>query len=134
MNLFIINTNKQADQRYEQEMIDEQKCAAYRSTKQVIEEIQKGDKVLLYSNDKGIIARGTATGRVMKQVDKGEIDAEYYMPLDDFYQYIKEIDYKLIVSIIQKADSSFARLFNVTSLKFGLPVSQKIWYDVIRYV
>ncbi|MDN3451834.1 hypothetical protein QMA09_16715 [Planococcus sp. APC 3906] len=62
MNLFIINTNKQSDSRYENEMIAERKCAAYRLTKEVIEKIQKDDKVLLYSNEVGIIARGVAEG------------------------------------------------------------------------
>ena len=100
MNLFIINTNKQADKRYEQEMIDEQKCAAYRSTKEDIVHIQKGDKVLLYSNNNGIIARGIADGEVMKKEDISEIDAEYYMSLDDFYQYIKPIKYQQILSMI----------------------------------
>lgn len=56
MNLLIINTNKSSDQRYELEMVEGQKCAAYRSTKKEIESIQKGDKVLLYSNGIGIIA------------------------------------------------------------------------------
>lgn len=134
MNLFIINTNKQADHRYEQEMIDERKCAAYRSTKEDIEHVQKGDKVLLYSNGKGIIASGVADGNLKKKEDKGEIDAEYYMSLVDFYEYIEPIVYEKIRDILQKADPSFARPFNVTSLKFSLPASKDIWEMVNKYV
>lgn len=134
MNLFIINTNKQSDNRYEQEMIDEHKCAAYRSTKREIERIQKEDKVLLYSNGSGIIVRGIADGEVMKKEDRGEIEAEYYMRLNEFYEYIKPINYKQILSIIQKADSSFNKPFNATSLKFSLPISQKIWEEVNKFV
>lgn len=134
MNLFIFNTNKQADQRYEQEMIEEQKCAAYRSTKEVIENIRNGDKVLLYSNSSGIVARGIADGDVKMKEDRGEIDAEYYMSLNEFYEYIKAIPYNKILSILQKADPTFTKPFNVTALKFSLPVSKQIWYEINRYV
>lgn len=134
MRLFIINTNQQADKRYEQEMLKEQKCAAYRSTKDDIERIQKGDYVLLYSNGSGIIARGIADGRVRKQVDLGIEDDEYYMGLIEFYEYIKEIPYKKIKEILQKADSSFGKPFNKTALKFESPYSEKIWKEVCRYV
>jgi len=134
MNLFIINTNKQANQRYEQEMIEEQKCAAYRSTKGEIGYIQKGDKVLLYSNRSGIVARGIADGEVKMKEDLGEIDAEYYMSLNEFYEYIKAIPFNKIRNILQKADPSFAKPFGVTALKFSLPVSKEIWYEVNRYV
>lgn len=133
MNLFIINTNKKTDKRYEQEMIQEHKCAAYRSTKGEIEFIQKDDKVLLYSNERGIIARGTADGNVKKKEDRGESDAEYYMSLDDFYKYIKDIPSKKLRSILEKADPTFARPFNVTSLKFEEPVARKSWDEVCKY-
>ncbi len=52
MSLFIINTNLQKDTRYEREMLQEEKCAACRSTKTDIQNIQKNDKVLLYTNKK----------------------------------------------------------------------------------
>ena len=134
MKLFIINTNKQADIRYELEMISEQKCAAYRSTKSEINGIKKGDKVLLYSNQKGIIARGVADGLVKKKEDRGEIDAEYYMSLNEFYEYIKPIPYPKVRLIIETADSTFSRPFNVTSLKFDSPVSKEIWDGLCNYV
>jgi L-cysteine desulfidase len=134
MNLFIINTNRQASDRYELEMIDEQKCAAYRSTKGEIVYIQKDDKVLLYSNGKGVIAKGVADGEVKKKDDNGEVDAEFYMSLNEFYQYHKAIPYKDIRKILQDADPSFARPFNVTSLKFSSPASQEIWDEVSKFV
>lgn len=56
MNLFIINTNFRKDKRYEQEMLSEKKCAAYSSTKFIIENIKSKDLVLLYTNQKGIVA------------------------------------------------------------------------------
>ena len=134
MKLFIFNTNKSTDLRYEQEMIDGQKCAAYRSTKGDIEYIQKGDKVILYSNEVGIIARGAGDGEVKKKADNGILDDEYYMSLTGFYEYIKPIPNKKLVEILRKADPSFARPFNVTSLKFNSPASEEIWNEVNKYV
>lgn len=134
MKLFIINTNKQAHERYESEMIYEQKCAACRSTKEEIERIHKGDKVLLYSNGSGIIAKGVADGKVQKKEDNGVVDDEYFMELTEFYQYIKNIPYKKINKILTHADPSFARPFNVTSLTFEFPASKIIWDEVNKYV
>lgn len=134
MNLFIINTNISANPRYEQEMIDEQKCAAYRDTKREIEKIDKGDKVLLYSNGKGIIARGIAEGKVKKKDDRGELDAEYYMEMVEFYDYIKPLSHKEINLIIKKSDPSFARPFNKTALKLSPSISQEVWNEVNKYV
>ncbi|WP_129727920.1 hypothetical protein [Ectobacillus funiculus] len=134
MNLFIINTNKQREHRYEQEMLKERKCAAYRSTKHEIEGIQTGDKVLLYSNEIGIIARGIADGRVQKKEDNGEVEAEYFMSLDEFYELVIPIPYGDIVSIIKQVDPFFARPFNRTSLKFGPSISREIWEKAYKYV
>ncbi|RFU61112.1 hypothetical protein [Peribacillus glennii] len=134
MNLFIINTNQKTDKRYEQEMIQEQKCAAYRSTKTHIESILPEDKVLLYCNGKGIVARGVADGRVKKKADNGENDAEYFMNLEEFYEYIKAVPYSKIRTILEQANPSFARPFGTTSLKFGHPASEIIWEEVCKYV
>ncbi|MFB7142898.1 hypothetical protein ACFCYN_25220 [Gottfriedia sp. NPDC056225] len=62
------------------------------------------------------------------------IDAEYYMSLNAFYQYIKSIPFKTIQSIVQKTEPSFNRPFNVTSIRFSYPASQKIWDEVNKYV
>lgn len=130
--MFIINTNKQSDPRYEQEMLDNQKCAAYRSTKTVIEDIKIGDLVLLYGNKKGIIARGIADGVVRKKEDKGEEDAEYYMSLNEFSIYKEAITYNEIREIIQIAIPSFNKPFGVTALKFEYPASEVIWNEVCK--
>lgn len=134
MNLFIINTNKSTNKRYEHEMIGEQKCAAYRLTRKEIEQIQKGDRVLLYSNEVGIIARGVADGVLQKKEDCGEEDAEYFMKLENFYTYIKPISYTKTVDILKKAEPSFARPFNVTLLRFEQEVAKHIWMYVNQYV
>jgi hypothetical protein len=115
-------------------MINEQKCAAYRTTKGEITEINKDDKVLLYSNEVGIIARGIADGQVNMKADNGELNAEYYMKLMEFYQYIRPIPYSKFRSILQTAHPSFNRPFNVTSIKISSPASQKIWDQISKYV
>jgi len=134
MNLYIINTNKSTDKRYEWEMIEEKKCSAYRSTKKNIEAIKKGDNVLLYSSGTGIIARGIADGVVKKKTDMEVVDAEYYMSLTDFYLLIKEIPHHKILSIIQKVKPDFKKPFTSTSLKFTYPESEGIWNEVSKYV
>lgn len=134
MNLYIINTNLQKDVRYEREMLDEQKCAAYRSTKKEIELIEYDDKVLLYSNKKGIIARGIASGKVYKKDDNGEPNAEYYMPLREFKELIKPISPSILRNILILADPNEARPLNKTSLKFRADVTKVIWNEICRYV
>lgn len=134
MNLFIINTNKQRDSRYEREMLKEKKCAAYRSTKHRIEDIRAGDKVLLYSNEVGVIATGTASGKLKMKEDNGESNAEYYMLLEQFYELAIPIPYSKIVKLIKKFDPTFSRPFNQTALEFSPPFSEQIWSEVDKYV
>ncbi|AZB44658.1 hypothetical protein CEF21_21505 [Bacillus sp. FJAT-42376] len=134
MNLFIINTNKSTNTRYEIEMLEEQKCAAYRSTKTDIEHIQKNDIVLLYSNERGIIASGRADGIVNRKPDLGEEDAEYFMKLQDFNEYVIEIPNKKLLGIIKGVNPSFSKILRNTMEKFTPPVSDGIWKEVSRYV
>ncbi|PHB40555.1 hypothetical protein [Bacillus wiedmannii] len=134
MALFIINTNLQKDTRYEREMLEEKKCAAYRSTKTDIQNIQKNDRVLLYTNKKGIIARGVASGALFMKEDNGEPNAEYYMPLINFTELIIPIPPHKLKNILLLADPQEARPFNKTSLKFREVVSEKIWREICRYM
>ncbi|MCU5584693.1 hypothetical protein OCF65_30625 [Bacillus toyonensis] len=134
MALFIINTNLQKDTRYELEMLQEKKCAAYRSTKTDIQNIQENDRILLYTNKKGIIARGIASGQLLMKEDDGEPDAEYYMPLINFTELITPIPSHKLKNILSLADPQEARPFNKTSLKFREGVSEKIWIEICRYI
>ncbi|KAA6461555.1 MULTISPECIES: hypothetical protein [Bacillus cereus group] len=134
MALFIINTNLQKDTRYEREMLEEKKCAAYRSTKTDIQNIQKNDRVLLYTNKKGIIARGVASGALFMKEDNGEPNAEYYMRLINFTELIIPIPPHKLKNILLLADPQEARPFNKTSLKFREAVSEKIWREICRYM
>jgi hypothetical protein len=134
MNLYIINTNISTDERYEKEMLAEKKCAAYRLTKFDIERIEAGDTVILYSNQKGIVARGIASGKLFKKEDNDEPEAEYFMPLNEFTELIKSIVPRKLRNILKSIDPNENRPFNKTSLKFREDVSQAIWNEVCKYV
>lgn len=133
MNLYIINTNLKTDSRYETEMLKEQKCAAYRSTKTEIEHLQVGDRILLYSNQKGIIAKGIASGQLHKKEDNGELEAEYYMYLHEFREFLLPISSSRLRHILTLADNKEARPFNKTSLKFKNEVSTIIWDEISKH-
>ncbi|MFY4775175.1 hypothetical protein [Metabacillus sp. RGM 3146] len=63
MKAHIINTNQSSNLQID--MLKNQKCAAYYGNwKKLISTIKANDMVFLYSNGKGIIARGVATGIV----------------------------------------------------------------------
>jgi hypothetical protein len=80
-------------------MLKEKKCAAYFGKwKYLIEKIKAGDLVFLYSNQKGIIARGIATGVVEVADYQGEKDEEYFMYLDCF----EELEYFLSAAEIKQ--------------------------------
>ena len=86
-NTYIINTNLTHNQNCEQQMLQQEKCAAYYSPwKHYISLIRPNDLVFLYSNGKGIIARGIATGIVEIADHEGVPEAEHYMQLNSFTQ------------------------------------------------
>lgn len=59
-------------------MLSQEKCAAYYSPwKHYIDTVEANDMVYLYSSDKGIVARGTATGIVEIADYNGEKDEEH---------------------------------------------------------
>lgn len=83
--IYIVNTNKTNNPNCEADMIQNAKCAAYYSPwKYYIDEIEPNDIVFLYSNSKGIIARGIATGITEVADYEGNPDEEHYMYLDRF--------------------------------------------------
>lgn len=125
-NAYIINTNKKYDTDCEIEMINEKKCAAYYSPwKEGIEKIKANDLVFLYSNEVGIIARGSASGICETKDYEGKADEEYYMELDRF----KELETPLKASeISQILDRNV--VLSQTQKKFDYEDGIKIW----RYI
>jgi hypothetical protein len=89
-NTHILNTNYSNNPIHTEDMLNEQKAAAYYpGWREKIEKFQKGDTVFLYKSGYGIIAYGVATGKLMKKDCDGYHNYEYYMKLDDFKQLKK---------------------------------------------
>ena len=84
-NCYVLNTNYSNNPENTQEMLREEKAAAYwPGWREKIDRLQKGDLVFLYQSGVGIIAYGYADGnRQMKDAD-GHKDYEYYMHLNKF--------------------------------------------------
>ncbi|GGA91747.1 hypothetical protein [Ornithinibacillus halotolerans] len=104
---YIINTNltNRPGGETEVDMLENEKCAAYFSPwKEKIHQILPNDLVFLYSNGKGIIARGIATGVVevadYLNEDGLHPDEEYYMNLNRFEMLFNPITSSDINDII----------------------------------
>ncbi|MDN3015807.1 hypothetical protein PH210_06250 [Paenibacillus sp. BSR1-1] len=86
-------------------MLNNEKCSAYFSPwKEKIAQIQPNDLVFLYSNGKGIIARGTSTG-VVEIADYINHEGfheneEYYMHLNRFEILNKPVSSSSINKIV----------------------------------
>lgn len=84
-NCYILNTNKQSNAKYTEEMLTESKAAAYYpGWREKIQKFQKGDIIFLYESGIGIRAYGLASGILNKKDCDGYKDYEYYMHLDNF--------------------------------------------------
>ena len=82
---YVINTNQKNDLNCEKEMIKNMMCAAYYSPwKFYIDQLEAHDFVFLYSNKKGIIARGIASGITEIADCNGNVGEQHYMELDRF--------------------------------------------------
>lgn len=83
---YILNTNYSNDPSDDEDMINNQKAAAYFDPwKRNIEKLQRGDKVFLYRSGEGIVAMGIASGKLEKRLYHGEEehrDEEYCMKLE----------------------------------------------------
>lgn len=92
---YILNTNIQAGEEDEVDMLTNQKAAAYfEPWKYKIEQINKGDKVFLYRSGVGIIAKGVGTGEIDKRPYRGKDEwrnEEYAMKLTNFKKLSKPI-------------------------------------------
>ena len=84
-NSYVLNTDYSNNKQHTEEMIKEQKAAAYYpGWREKIEKLQKGDTVFLYKSGSGIIAYGTADGKLKKKDCDGNKEYEYYMHLEHF--------------------------------------------------
>lgn len=92
---YILNTNYSNDPSDDEDMINNQKAAAYFDPwKRNIEKLKRGDKIFLYRSGDGIVAMGIASGKLEKKPWHGEDkhkDEEYHMRLDKFKRLKKSL-------------------------------------------
>ncbi len=102
---YVLNTNYSNNTKHTDDMLRDHKAAAYYpGWREKIKKLQKGDTVFLYKSGTGIIAFGTADGKLQKADCDGHPDYEYYMHLDKF-------------TVLQKAISA-ARMKEITNQGF----------------
>lgn len=82
---FIVNTNRTWMESAWQDMLGDMKngkAAAYYSRKWAVDKIPANSVVYLYHTGVGVIAKGKATGSVEKKDFDGDVDEEFYIPLN----------------------------------------------------
>lgn len=100
---YVVNTDIHKDPFNDEDMIQNKKAAAYFDPwKYKMKRIKQGDKVFLYRNKEGIVARGIAQSRYkMKDYhdDPEYKNEEYYVPLKNFQVLDKKIQHAEIVEL-----------------------------------
>lgn len=127
--VYIVNTNKSNNPDNENEMIVQKKVAAYYSPwKYLINEIDSGDIVYLYSNGQGIIARGIATGILEIGQPESGIYVEHYMHLDRFELLNTPLPPGRITEIAKAlTDDQYTIRWNQTMIHMPYFIGLKIW-------
>lgn len=87
-NFYVVNTNRNNHEDDDRDMITNKKVAAYYEPwKFKIARLKKNDHVFLYRSGSGIVAFGTADGKLVKapyHCNPKEADQEYFMGLRNF--------------------------------------------------
>ncbi|MDR0138847.1 hypothetical protein RFW18_13915 [Metabacillus idriensis] len=127
--IHIVNTNQSRNPACEQDMLLKRKCSAYfKDWKHHIENIQPYDIVFLYSNKKGIIAKGLATGILEIADYEGHKNEEYYMNLDRF-EILKKPFPASEVRVISGIDVVFGNtMFTFKNYDTGI----KLWQTITK--
>ncbi|WP_044784555.1 hypothetical protein [Bacillus thuringiensis] len=132
-NAYIINTNLTHNSSCEQQMLQQEKCAAYYSPwKHYISLIRPNDLVFLYSNGKGIIARGIATGIVETADYENNTEEEYYMKLNSFVQLDVPMEASALTTSLQQIDEKFKIKFNQTMIALPDLFAAHLWRVITR--
>ncbi|BCC14007.1 hypothetical protein BC30048_4432 [Bacillus cereus] len=132
-NAYIINTNLTHNQNCEQQMLQQEKCAAYYSPwKHYISLIRPNDLVFLYSNGKGIIARGVATGIVETADYENNTEEEHYMKLSSFVQLDTSMEAAVITQTLREIDSDFSIKFNQTMIALPDLFASHLWRRITK--
>lgn len=112
---YVLNTNYSNNKQHTDDMLREHKAAAYYpGWREKISRFQKGDTIFLYKSGFGIVAYGTANGKLeMKDCD-GYADYEYFMHLDNFHILSKPMSAAEMKKITQQGFPFRTTLFNLS--------------------
>ncbi|MEK4485118.1 hypothetical protein MHH81_05885 [Psychrobacillus sp. FSL H8-0484] len=132
--VYLVNTNKTHNAQNENEMLNEKKVAAYYSPwKYFIDEIEAGDIIYLYSNSRGIIARGIATGIVEMCDIANSINEEHYMNLERFELLKSPLSSTKITEIAQSiTDEKYTIKWNQTMIHIPYFIGLKVWQYITK--
>lgn len=132
--VYLVNTNKTNNAQNEMEMINAKKVAAYYSPwKYFIDEIDAGDIVYLYSNSKGIIARGIATGIVELQDIGNNPEEEHYMHLERFELLEIPLNPTEITDIAKSiTDDQYTIKWNQTMIHMPYFIGLRVWQYITK--
>lgn len=90
--LFVVNTNKTYMPDAYKDMAADRKGAAYYGKKYSIQNIRAGNPVCLYHVGSGVVGIGKAKTDYLKKDVNGDIDEEYYVPID--FEYLVDVNEK----------------------------------------
>lgn len=128
---YILNTNYGNDPSDDEDMINNQKAAAYFDPwKRNIEKLKRGDKIFLYRSGDGIVAMGIASGKLEKKPwheDDKYKDEEYYMKLNKF----KRLKKSLSASEIKKITGINYR-FMSTMFAVDKDSGNNLWEHILK--
>lgn len=114
-NCYVLNTNLRSNPKYTEEMLSEQKAAAYYpGWREKIQKFQKGDLVFLYKSGTGIIAYGYANGKLNKSPCDGHKDYEYNMKLENFETLSTPISASTMKKITQQGFNFRQTMFSIS--------------------
>jgi HKD family nuclease len=125
---YIINTNRRNGNEDDRDMINKQKAAAYFGKKNEIKSLHKGDKIFLYRNHEGIVARGIVSEEPIMTSWHGEVDnEECYVSIANEFQKLRP---PLSASDIKKITG----IGILSRTKIGLDRSsgEKLWEHISK--
>lgn len=80
--IYCVNTNATYMAEAWHEMLTKKRASAYYDRKFAVAGIPKGSTVYLYHTGVGVIAKGRTTGPCQKTDCQGDVDEEFFVPLD----------------------------------------------------
>ena len=114
-NCYVVNTNYTKNETCQQEMLTDEKVAAYwPGWREKIEKIQKDDTVFLYQSGIGIIAYGIASGKLDKKNFENHVNYEYSMKLNKFKKLKKPLAASEMKKIANQGFSFRNTMFSVS--------------------